>query len=144
MNFQPQLKSLGLSVTPVRLAVLEALTQNPHSEASYIFDVVQKKISTTSIQAIYKNLNTLVEHGVVREIKPKGMPSLYETRVGDNHHHLVCKSCGAIEDTGCLDSAPCLTSTDSKGFVINEAEIVFWGICPSCQTKHKLKIGETS
>jgi Fe2+ or Zn2+ uptake regulation protein len=139
MNFQPQLKSLGLSVTPVRLAVLEALTHNPHSEASQVYDVVQEKISTTSIQAVYKNLNTLVQHGLVREIKPKGMSSLYETRVGDNHHHLVCRSCGAIEDTGCKDSPPCLTSTDPKGFSIDEAEIVFWGTCPSCKTKHNLK-----
>lgn len=144
MDFQQKLKSLGLSVTSVRLAVLEALDKNPHSEASSILEAVQDRIHTTSIQAVYKNLKALVEHGLVREIKPKGMSALYETRVGDNHHHLVCRSCGLIEDTDCLDSAPCLTSTDPKGFKIDEAEIVFWGICPSCQTNHQTKIGEAS
>ncbi len=137
MDTQSKLKSLGLSVTSVRMAVLEALAQHPHSEASTIFDVVQGDIKTTSIQAVYNNLHTLVEHGLVREIKPKGMPSLYETRIGDNHHHLVCRSCGKVEDTHCLDSAPCLTSINPKNFKIDEAEIVFWGICPDCQNNTK-------
>ena len=135
MDFQKQLKSLGLSVTPVRLAVLESIVQNPHAEASQLFDGVQKKIQTTSIQAVYKNLNTLVDYGLVREIKPKGMSALYEIRVGDNHHHLVCRNCGLIEDTDCLDAAPCVTATDTKNFTIDEAEIIFWGLCPTCQ-KH--------
>ncbi len=135
MDFKQHLKSLGLSVTSVRLAVFEAVTHNPHAEASKIFEVVQDTIKTTSIQAVYKNLNMLVEHGLVREIKPKGMSALYETRVGDNHPHLVCRSCGAVEDTCCLAAAPSLTSSDPKGFIIDEAEITFWGVCPSCQTK---------
>ena len=134
MNFQEQLKSHKLSVTPVRLAVLHALTKKPHAEASQIFEIVQESIQTTSIQAVYNNLNTLVEHKLVREIKPKGMPTLYETRVGDNHHHLICRSCNVVLDADCKGTAPCLTSVDSHGFAIDEAEIVFWGICPNCQT----------
>lgn len=138
MYFQQQLKSIGLSITPVRLAVLDVVTSNPHAEASTIFEKVQKILQTTSIQAVYNNLNALVGHGLVREIKPKGLPALYETRVGDNHHHLVCRDCGRVEDTGCLhDSAPCLVPTDAKGFIIDEAEIIFWGICPDCQTESK-------
>lgn len=135
MSFQNKIKSLGLSVTPVRLAVLEALTHSPHAEALHIFDHVQKNIKTTSIQAIYKNLNVLVDVGLVREIKPMGMSSLYETRVGDNHHHLVCRNCGTVQDTHCLGAAPCLVPADSKGFDIDEAEIIFWGICSTCQSQ---------
>ncbi|MYI90597.1 MAG: transcriptional repressor [Rhodobacteraceae bacterium] len=143
MDFQQQLNSLGMSVTPVRLAVLEALNENPHSEASRIFQAVQDKLHTASIQAVYKNLNAFVEHGLIKEFRPKGMSAIYETRVGDNHHHLVCRSCGLIEDTDCIDTAPCLTSTDPKDFKIDEAEIIFWGICPTCQNKHHSEIGET-
>ncbi|WP_407653986.1 Fur family transcriptional regulator [Candidatus Haliotispira prima] len=137
MDFRTQLKSSNLSVTPVRLAIHESLVQKSHIEASQIFQIVQEKIQTTSIQAIYKNLNILVKHGLIREIKPKGMASLYEMRVGDNHHHLICRACDTILDTDCLDTAPCLTSTNPRGFVIDEAEIIFWGLCPKCQSSNK-------
>lgn len=133
MNFQEQIKKSGLSITSVRLAVMNSLHKAPHSEASHIFDLVQKDISTTSIQAVYNNLNTLVSHNLVREIKPMGMSSLYELRVNDNHHHLICTSCKKILDTDCLGAAPCLTPTHNHGFHIKEAEIVFWGTCPTCQ-----------
>lgn len=137
MNVQTQLKEHGLSITPVRLAVLEALNAQPHTEAQKIFTAVQTKISTTSIQAIYNNLNALVACGMVREIKPQGLPSLFETRVNDNHHHLVCRHCGAVEDTNCLGAAPCLTPTKLQGFKIDEAEIIFWGLCRTCQNSQK-------
>ncbi|MGV6838827.1 MAG: Fur family transcriptional regulator [Planktomarina sp.] len=129
------LKDHNLSLTSVRLALLDALAQHPHSDANHLFDEVEKRLSTASRQAIYNNLNTLVDHGIIREIKPKGQASLYETRVGDNHHHLVCRSCKTVHDTACKGSAPCLTPTDSHGFDIDEAEIIFWGLCPDCQTK---------
>ena len=133
MTYQSKLKSLNLSVTPVRLAVLESLDSAPHSEAAHLFSLVVKTIQTASLQAVYNNLNVLVEHGLVREIKPKGMPAIFETRTGDNHHHLVCRSCSIIVDSDCLNSAPCLTATDPHGFQIDEAEIIFWGLCPDCQ-----------
>jgi Fe2+ or Zn2+ uptake regulation protein len=115
------------------------LDKHPHSDAAKIFNLVHSKISTTSIQAVYNNLNTLVQHGIVREIKPMGQHSLYETRIGDNHHHLVCRQCNCISDTDCRGHAPCLRPTNSFGFMIDEAEVIFWGLCPSCQKKLKVK-----
>lgn len=141
-NLTDQLKERNLSLTAVRLAVLEALHAHPHSDAARIFEVVQQRIPTASIQAVYNNLNTLVEHAIIREIKPKGMPSLYETRIGDNHHHVVCRRCSRVMDTDCRGYAPCLSPADDHGFIIDEAEVVFWGTCPSCQktTPHRSKI----
>jgi Fe2+ or Zn2+ uptake regulation protein len=135
------LKEHHLSLTPVRLAVLDALEKHPHSDVATLFDVVIGTIKTTSKQAIYNNLNTLVAHGIVREIKPKGQPSLYETRVGDNHHHIVCKSCHKVMDAECLDFAPSLLPAQNHGFVVDEAEVTFWGYCPSCQKPtHKKRV----
>lgn len=131
------LKAHNLSVTPVRLALLKVLAKHPHTDAEQIFRAVKKLIATTSKQTIYNALQALVENGLIREIKPKGRPSLYETRVGDNHHHLVCLKCKLVMDTNCSDSAPCLTPTDSHGFALQEAEIIFWGTCPTCQTTQK-------
>lgn len=133
-QYESLLKSCELSLTSVRLAVLEALNDHPHVDAAFLYEKVQEKISTASKQAIYNNLNTLVEHGIVREIKPKGHASLYETRAGDNHHHIVCRKCNLVRDTDCKGEAPCLTPTDDHGFVLDEAEVIFWGLCPSCQT----------
>lgn len=132
-SYENILREHKLSITPVRLAVLEALHKHPHSDAATIFDVVYKKIKTTSKQAIYNNLSALVERGIIREIKPKGQPSLYETKVGDNHHHIVCKKCHKVMDTDCHAFAPCLSPMNNHGFVIDEAEVTFWGVCPSCQ-----------
>ena len=132
-DFKSQLKEKRLSLTAVRLAVLEALDKAPHSDANQIFKEVEGKISTASLQSVYKNLSTLVEEGIVREIKPKGRPSLFETRTGDNHHHLVCRNCGGVQDTDCLGKAPCLTPSDSYGYLVDEAEVIFWGICPKCK-----------
>ena len=136
MNLKQTLKAVKLSITPIRLAIFEVLDDTPHLNASQISDAVKKKISAVSIQAVYKNLHSLADNNLIREIKPKGMPSIYETRIGDNHHHLVCSACGVVEDTNCLDTAPCLTAMDTKNFIIHEAEIVFWGTCVSCQYKN--------
>jgi Fur family transcriptional regulator, stress-responsive regulator len=133
MDHEKILKENNLSLTAVRLAVLDALHKCPHSDATTIFTIVHKKIATASKQSIYNNLNTLVECGIVREIKPKGQPSLYETRIRDNHHHIVCKSCHKVMDTECHAFAPCLSPMNNHGFVIEEAEVTFWGICPTCQ-----------
>ncbi len=133
------LKHHGLNLTPVRLAVYDALKKYPHTDAAQVFRHVEKKIATTSIQAVYNNLNTLVEHGLVREIKPKGRPSLYEINLSDNHHHLVCRSCEQVMDTLCFGVAPCLVPADDHGFAIDEAEVIFWGTCPQCQSVNKKK-----
>jgi Fur family ferric uptake transcriptional regulator len=132
INYKNILKNKDLSLTSVRVAVLDVLKKLPHSDASTIYKQVQKKIATASKQAIYNNLHTLLEHGIVREIKPKGLPSLYETRIDDNHHHLICRHCQQIIDVDCQDFAPCLSPIDRHGFVIDEAEITFWGSCPAC------------
>jgi Fur family ferric uptake transcriptional regulator len=126
-DYKEMLKTHGLSVTSVRLAVLQALDGHAHADADAIFNTVIGQISTTSKQAIYNNLHTLVEQGLIREIKPKGLSCLYELRVDDNHHHLVCRSCGKVVDK------PCLKPSNSHGFSIDEAEVTFWGLCPSCQ-----------
>lgn len=138
-DYKDFLKTHNLSVTPARVAVLKALETYPHSDAEKIYKAVRENIDSTSKQAIYNNLHTLVEYGLVREIKPKGQPSLYETRVGDNHHHIVCRNCAAVMDTDCFDAAPCLTPKDSHGFIVDEAEVIFWGTCPACQTTHNQK-----
>jgi Fur family ferric uptake transcriptional regulator len=132
-SYENILRKNKLSLTSVRLAVLEALHTHPHSDAATVFEIVHKKIKTTSKQAIYNNLNALVERGIIREIKPKGQPSLYEAKVGDNHHHIICKNCHKIMDTDCHTFAPCLSPMNDHGFVIDEAEVTFWGICPACQ-----------
>ena len=132
-HYENILKKHKLSLTSVRLAVLEALHNHPHSDATHIFDLVHSKIKTTSKQAIYNNLGVLVERRIIREIKPKGKPSLYETRVGDNHHHLVCRHCQLIVDVNCLGAAPCLVPEYNHGFIVDEAEVILWGTCPSCQ-----------
>jgi Fur family ferric uptake transcriptional regulator len=132
-NFSQLLKEKSLSLTAVRLALLEALDEAPHSEAAKIYELVQQKIPSVTIQAVYNNLHVLTEARIVREIKPMGQVSLYETRVGDNHHHVVCRSCGAVMDTDCLGCAPCLIPANNHGFQVDEAEVIFWGYCPRCQ-----------
>ncbi|WP_435640464.1 Fur family transcriptional regulator [Micavibrio aeruginosavorus] len=132
-DFTPVLKNHNLSLTAVRLAVLQALHDHPHSDANTIFAAVQRRIPTATLQAVYNNLNALTEAGILQEIKPKGRVSLYETRVGDNHHHIVCRQCGHIEDTDCAAVAPCLSPAKDHGYVIDQAEVIFWGTCPACQ-----------
>lgn len=139
------LKDKRLSLTAVRLALLDMIDKSPHSNANDILAKIKQALPTVTIQAVYNNLNALTDAGIIREIKPKGQPSLYETRINDNHHHVICRSCGKIKDTNCMGCAPCLTPENDHGFKVDEAEVVFWGICPTClnnRTNQKEKYHE--
>lgn len=128
------IRKSGLAVTAQRLSILRAVTTEPHRTADAIADDVRNELGTVSRQAVYNSLAALVEKGLVRRIQPASSPALYEDRVGDNHHHLICRNCGAIKDIDCaVGYAPCLTPSDDHGFLIDEAEVIYWGICPSCQ-----------
>lgn len=130
------LRQHGLAVTTQRLAVLRAVAALPHATADSIAGAVRSELGTISKQAVYDALGTLSEKGLVRRIQPAGSPARYEDRVGDNHHHLICRSCGLTLDVDCaVGHAPCLTAADGAGFQIDEAEVVYWGLCPDCQTQ---------
>jgi Fur family ferric uptake transcriptional regulator len=127
-----------LRVTRPRVAVLEVVDANPHADTETIFSAVRVGLPDVSRQAVYDVLNALTAVGLVRRIQPLGMVARYESRVGDNHHHVVCRSCGAIEDVDCaVGTAPCLSPFDDHGFVIDEAEVVYRGLCPDCLTRGK-------
>ncbi|GAB7046825.1 Fur family transcriptional regulator [Catenuloplanes indicus] len=128
-----QLRAVSLRVTRPRLAVLAALHDHPHADTDTVISLVRTDQPMVSHQAIYDVLRALTDAGLVRRIQPAGATARYETRVGDNHHHLVCRSCGAIVDVECVTGqAPCLTASDDHGFAVDEAEVVFWGTCPAC------------
>jgi Fur family ferric uptake transcriptional regulator len=132
---EQQLREVGLRVTRPRLAVLAAVEANPHADTDAILGVVRTDLPDVSHQAVYDSLHTLAGHGLVRRIKPAGSVARYESRTGDNHHHVVCRSCGVIADVDCaVGHTPCLTASDDHGFVIDEAEVVYWGQCPTCST----------
>jgi Fur family ferric uptake transcriptional regulator len=127
------LRSAGLRVTAARRAVLVWLAEHPHSTAEAVRSGVLAHLGSVSQQAVYDVLNAFIGAGLVRRIEPAGGPALFERRVGDNHHHLVCRRCGRTEDVDCArGAAPCLTPQDHQRFVVDEAEVVFWGLCPSC------------
>jgi Fur family transcriptional regulator, stress-responsive regulator len=127
------LRQHGLQVTAQRLAVLRAVSDRSHSTADDIDKVVRAEIGAISRQAVYDALAVLTEKGVLRRIQPAGSSARYETRVGDNHHHIVCRICGRMGDVDCaVGHAPCLTAADDLGYVIDEAEVVYWGQCPEC------------
>ena len=127
------LRSSGLRVTRPRVAVINALGQHPHAEVDRLAEVARADLGAVSTQAVYDVLRALTEAGVVRRIEPAGSPARFELRVGDNHHHVVCRSCGAIADVDCAVGArPCLDASDTHGFVIDEAEVTYWGTCPDC------------
>ena len=128
------LRKHGLPVTAQRIAVLNAVHRRPHATADEIEEAVRGEIGTVSRQAIYNVLGALTEKGLLRRIQPAGSPARYEDRVGDNHHHLICRSCGRTEDVCCaVGGAPCLEAHDDHGFKIDEAEVIYWGLCPACQ-----------
>jgi Fe2+ or Zn2+ uptake regulation protein len=134
-DFEAQLRAVSLRVTRPRLAVLAALRDNPHVDTDTVIALVRAEIPTVSHQAVYDVLRALTGTGLVRRIQPAGAIARYESRVGDNHHHVVCRSCGAIADVECaVGHTPCLTASDDHGFVIDEAEVVYWGRCPDCAT----------
>jgi len=127
------LRRHGLQVTAQRLAVLRAVTSRPHSTADDIEKVVRAEIGAISRQAVYDALGILTEKGLLRRIQPAGSPARYEDRVGDNHHHLICRSCGRMVDVDCaVGYTPCLTAVDDSAYEIDEAEVIYWGRCPEC------------
>ncbi len=127
------LRGAALRVTAPRIAVLAAVHERPHSDTDSILNRVRETLGTVSHQAVYDVLRALTTAGLLRRIQPMGSVARYETRVGDNHHHVVCRSCGVIADVDCaVGEAPCLTASDTNGFVLDEAEVVYWGLCPDC------------
>ena len=135
-----QLREKGLQVTAQRVAVLKAVAANPHSTADEIAATVREQIGAISRQAVYDALAILSEKMLVRRIQPAGSSALYEDRVGDNHHHVICRTCGKTADVDCATgAAPCLTAADDSGFTIDEAEVIYWGTCPECASAAKAK-----
>jgi len=134
-DFEHMLRGAALRVTRPRLAVLSAVHEHPHADTDSITGLVRAHLGTVSHQAVYDVLRALTDAGLVRRIEPPGSVARYEARVGDNHHHVVCRSCGVIADVDCaVGVAPCLTAADDLGFVIDEAEVVYRGLCPACYT----------
>ena len=127
------LRERGLRVTAQRLAVLRAVSAEPHLTAEAIASDVRADVGSISLQAVYDALGVLVDAELVRRIEPAGSPALFEARVSDNHHHLICRACGQVSDVDCaVGEAPCLTAADDQGYRIDEAEVVYWGHCPTC------------
>ncbi|GAA4559630.1 fur family transcriptional regulator FurA1 [Pseudonocardia xishanensis] len=127
------LRGAALRVTRPRVAVLSAVHDRPHADTASILGAVRESLGEVSHQAVYDVLRALTSAGLVRCIQPSGSVARYEARVGDNHHHVVCRSCGAIADVDCaVGATPCLTASDDHGFAIDEAEVVYWGLCPAC------------
>ena len=128
------LRRHGLQVTAQRLAVMRAVSLRPHATADELIDDVRAVIGSISRQAVYDTLGVLTEKHLVRRIQPAGSPARYEDRVDDNHHHLICRGCGKTYDIDCaVGGKPCLTASENHGFEIDEAEVIYWGRCPSCQ-----------
>ena len=129
------LRDRGLRVTRPRMAVLEVLGQGGHLDVDQITKRVRERLASVSTQAVYDVLGALSRAGLARRVEPAGSPALYEARVGDNHHHIVCRGCGIIADVDCaLGDAPCLDPSQVYGFEVDEAEVTFWGLCPTCQS----------
>ena len=127
-----------MQVTAQRLAVLRAVSGRPHATADDIAGVVRAEIGAISKQAVYDALAILAEKGLIRRIQPSGSPAVYEDRVGDNHHHVICRTCGKTTDVDCaVGHAPCLTAADDSGYLIDEAEVIYWGTCPKCLAKSR-------
>jgi len=136
-DYAAQLRTAGLRVTRPRVAVLEAVHDHPHADTESIYLAVRAKLPAVSRQAVYDVLHALTATGLARRIQPPGSVARYEARVGDNHHHLVCRSCGSVADIDCaVGAAPCLTPADPggvlDGFLLDEAEVIYWGVCPDC------------
>lgn len=133
-DFVATLRQAGLRATSARISVLVVLQSQPHVDAETLIQRVRQELGSISSQAIYNIANALAAAGLVRRIEPAGSSALYELRVGDNHHHVVCRVCGAIGDIDCaLGERPCLTPSQTHGYLVDEAEVTYWGLCPSCQ-----------
>ena len=134
-DFERVLRGASLRVTGPRVAVLRAVHHHPHADTDSICGVVREDLGVVSLQAVYDVLRVLTDAGLVRRIQPAGSVARYEARIGDNHHHVVCRSCGAISDVDCaVGYTPCLTAVDTLGYEIDEAEVTYWGQCPQCAT----------
>ena len=132
-ELESTLRGVSLRVTRPRVAVLQAVHTHPHADTDTIIGAVRSELGPVSHQAVYDALRALTLAGLLRRIQPSGSLARYEARIGDNHHHVVCRSCGVIGDVDCaVGDTPCLTASDSHGFTIDEAEVVYWGLCPSC------------
>lgn len=130
------LRQRGIQVTAQRLAVLRAVTSQPHITADAVAEIARAEIGAISLQSVYDALSVLVAGGLVRRIQPAGSPARFEARVGDNHHHVICRICGRTADVDCaVGSAPCLTAVDTMGYQIDEAEVIYLGRCPECESQ---------
>lgn len=135
---EQMLRAASLRVTKPRVAVINAVRTHPHADTDTVLSAVREGDPEVSHQAVYDVLKVLTEAGIVRRIQPKDSVARYESRVGDNHHHVVCRTCGAIADVDCATgSTPCLDATNDNGFQIEEAEVIYWGTCPKCQAEAK-------
>jgi len=135
MTAAEELRGAGLRVTAARVALLDTVRNGDHLGVEEIATRVRARMGHISLQAVYEALNALTAAGLIRRIEPAGSPARFEGRVGDNHHHVVCRSCGVVADVDCaVGAAPCLTASDDNGFSIDEAEVVYWGLCPGCST----------
>jgi Fur family ferric uptake transcriptional regulator len=133
-DYAALLRERGIKVPGQRVAVLRAVEAHPHCTAEIVDTNVREQLGTVSRQAVYDSLTALTDNGLLRRIQPAGSPARYENRVGDNHHHVICRSCGTMNDVDCaVGYTPCLTASDSAGFVIDEAEVIYWGICGGCR-----------
>lgn len=134
VDHERMLRGADFRVTRPRLAVLDAIDDHPHGVTNAIVDAVHETDPAVSRQAVYDVLRALSEAGLVRRIEPAGSDARYESRVGDNHHHVICRTCGAVADVDCaVGEAPCLTASDAHGFTVEEAEVIYWGTCPNCR-----------
>jgi Fur family transcriptional regulator, stress-responsive regulator len=134
------LRQRGIQVTAQRLAVLRAVAGQPHITADAVAEAVRAEIGAISLQSVYDALGVLVAEGLIRRIQPAGSAARFEDRVGDNHHHLICRVCGRVVDVDCaVGSAPCLTAVDSRGYEIDEAEVAYWGRCPDCRAQSRAR-----
>jgi Fe2+ or Zn2+ uptake regulation protein len=132
-----ELRGVGLRVTASRVALLETVRHGDHLGVEAIASGVRDRIGHVSLQAVYEALHALTAAGLLRRIEPAGSPARFEGRVGDNHHHVVCRSCGVVADVDCaVGEAPCLSASDDHGFSIDEAQVIYWGLCPGCSIAH--------
>jgi len=143
-EFERLLRGADLRVTRPRLAVLRAVRRHPHADAGSVLAAVRVEEPAVSHQAVYDVLGALTDSGLLRRIQPAGSSARYELRVGDNHHHVVCRSCGVVADVDCaVGVRPCLDASDTHGFVVDEAEVTYWGLCPSCAASAALSSATT-
>jgi Fe2+ or Zn2+ uptake regulation protein len=130
-----ELRGVGLRVTAARIALLETVRRGDHLGVEAIASGVRDRVGHVSLQAVYDALHALTGAGLIRRIEPAGHPARFEGRISDNHHHVVCRSCGVVADVDCaVGDAPCLTASDDHGYSIDEAEVIYWGLCPACST----------